>query len=167
MKLWSRIWIIFVKFISFCKPGWVKLLDKKKSFDPRSNIPWLEKIISVIGVLRRIVGNWNFNFLWGSHLQSQVIVSFKFKHPGEWARTPITQMIFFNQVIIRWKVMPHTRKRVETISQTNVFLTYSSYLNSPRLHDYEFIYEMYWSWYMLKMLLFSCLQIYSCKSFLP
>jgi len=28
-----------VKFISFGKPGWVKLLDKKKRFEPRSNIP--------------------------------------------------------------------------------------------------------------------------------
>ena len=78
-------------------------------------IPWLKMIIWVIGVLRRtVVSDWRFDDLCGSHLQSQVVVlvSWKFKNPGErfdWSvdrvavskcaifRTPITQMIFFNQ----------------------------------------------------------------------
>ena len=52
----------------------------------RSNIPYLEKIIWVIGVLRgTVVCNWRFVNLCGSHLQSQVIVifSWNFKNPGE------------------------------------------------------------------------------------
>ena len=78
-------------------------------------VPWLKKIIWVIRVLRRtVVSDWRFDNLCGSHLQSQVvvIVSWKLKNPGErfdWSvgrvaagkcvilRTPITQMIFFNQ----------------------------------------------------------------------
>jgi len=43
-------------------------------------------IIWVIGVLRRtVVGHWLFDNLCGSHLQSQVVVlvSWKFKNPGE------------------------------------------------------------------------------------
>ena len=50
-------------------------------------ISWLKKIICVSGVLRRtVVGNWCFNNLCGSHLQSQVIVlvSWKFTNPGGW-----------------------------------------------------------------------------------
>ena len=49
-------------------------------------IPWLKKIIWVIGVLRRtVVSDWRFDNLCGSHLQSQVVVlvSWKFKNPGE------------------------------------------------------------------------------------
>ena len=49
-------------------------------------IPWLKKIIWVIGVLRRtLVSDRHFDNLCGSHLQSQVVVlvSWKFKNPGE------------------------------------------------------------------------------------
>ena len=49
-------------------------------------VPWLKKIIWVIGVLRRtVVSDWRFYNLCGSHLQSQVVVlvSWKFKNPGE------------------------------------------------------------------------------------
>ena len=49
-------------------------------------LPWLKKIIWVIGVLRRtVVSDWRFDNLCGSHLQSQavVLVSWKFKNPGE------------------------------------------------------------------------------------
>ena len=43
----------------------------RKWFEPRSNIPWLKKIIWVIGVLRRtVVIDWRFDNLCGSHLQS-------------------------------------------------------------------------------------------------
>ena len=58
----------------------------RKWFEPRSSIPWLKKIIWVIGVLRRtVVSDWRFDNLCGSHLQSQVVVlvSWKFKNPGE------------------------------------------------------------------------------------
>ena len=56
----------------------------RKWFEPRSNIPWLKKIIWVIGVLRRtVVSDWHFDNLCGSHLQSQVVllVSWQFKNP--------------------------------------------------------------------------------------
>ena len=50
-------------------------------------IPWLKKIIWVIGVLRRtVVSDWSFDNLCGSHLQSQVVVlvSWKLKkNPGD------------------------------------------------------------------------------------
>ena len=47
----------------------------RKWFEPRSNIPWLKKIIWVTGVLRRtVVSDWRFDNLCGSHLQSQVVV---------------------------------------------------------------------------------------------
>ena len=47
----------------------------RKWFEPRSNIPWLKKIIWVIGVLRRtVVSDWRFDNLCGGHLQSQVVV---------------------------------------------------------------------------------------------
>ena len=49
-------------------------------------LSWLKKIIWVTGVLRRtVVIDWRFNNLCGSHLQSQVVVlvSWKFKNPGE------------------------------------------------------------------------------------
>ena len=52
----------------------------------RKEKPWLKKIIWVIGVLRRtVVSDWRFDNLCGSHLQSQVVVlvSWKFKNPGE------------------------------------------------------------------------------------
>ena len=58
----------------------------RKWFEPGSSIPWLKKIIWVIGVLRRtVVSDWRFDNLCGSHLQSQVVVlvSWKFKNPGE------------------------------------------------------------------------------------
>ena len=41
----------------------------RKWFEPRSNIPWLKKIIWVMGVLRRtVVSDWRFDNLCGSHL---------------------------------------------------------------------------------------------------
>ena len=60
-------------------------------FEPRSNIPWLKKIIWVIGVLRTTVvcdseDGCRMHRL--SKRQSQTTVLL---------RTPITQMIFFNQ----------------------------------------------------------------------
>ena len=58
----------------------------RKWFESRSNIPWLKKIIWVIGVLRRtVVSDWRFDNLCESHLHSQVVVlvSWKFKNPGE------------------------------------------------------------------------------------
>ena len=67
-------------------PFFVILLFVRKWFEPRSSIPWLKKIIWVIGVLRRtVVSDWRFDNLCGSHLQSQVVVlvSWKFKNPGE------------------------------------------------------------------------------------
>ena len=104
----------------------------------RVKIPWLKKIIWVIGVLRRtvaFVSDWRFDNLCRSHLKSQVIVlvensktmaSDLIAHQDFWIfnwlktitwllrwlphrlskrhslttvllRTPITQMIFFNQ----------------------------------------------------------------------
>ena len=43
-------------------------------------IPWLKKIIWVIGVLRRtVVIDWCFDNLCGSHLQSQVVVLVSWK----------------------------------------------------------------------------------------
>ena len=62
------------------------ILYLRKWFEPRSSIPWLKKIIWVIGFLRRtVVSNWRFDNLCGSHLQSQVVVlvSGKFKNLGE------------------------------------------------------------------------------------
>ena len=55
----------FITFIS-----WIR-----KWFEPRSNIPWLKKIIWVIEVLRRrtVVSDWRFYNLCGSHRQSQVL----------------------------------------------------------------------------------------------
>ena len=56
-------------------------------FDETLNLrPWLKKIIWVVGVLRKtVVSDWRFDNLCGSHLQSQVVVlvSWKFKNPGE------------------------------------------------------------------------------------
>ena len=69
-----------------CKWLSITIMLLKKWFEPRSNIPWFKKIIWVIGVLRRtVVGGCRFDNLFGSHLQSQVIVlvSWKFKNPGE------------------------------------------------------------------------------------
>ena len=44
----------------------------RKWFEPRSNIPWLKKIIWVIGVLRRtVVSDWRFDNLCEGHLQSK------------------------------------------------------------------------------------------------
>ena len=85
-----------------------------------SGIPWLKKIIWVIGVLRRtVVSDLRFENLCGSHLQSQVtwkptLLWLDVKSTWLWRwlphrfskrrslttvllRTPITQMIFFNQ----------------------------------------------------------------------
>ena len=71
------------------------------TFDPVSiqnnylnmiNISWLKKIIWVIGVLRRtVVIDWRCDNLCGSHLQSQVVVlvSWKFKNPGERFETSV------------------------------------------------------------------------------
>ena len=58
----------------------------RKWFETRSNTPWLKKILWVIGVLRKtVVSDWRFDNLCRSHLQSQVVVlvSWKFKNPGE------------------------------------------------------------------------------------
>ena len=107
------------------------LLLLRKWFEPRSSIPWLKKIIWVIGVLRRtVVSDRRFDNLCGSHLQSQVVsidqsnrspgfLNFQLTNTTTWLwrwlphrlskrqslttvllRTPITQMIFFNQGII-------------------------------------------------------------------
>ena len=64
-------------------------------------LPWLKKIIWVIGVLRRtVVSDWRSDNLCGSHLQSQVFphrLSKRQSLTTVLLRTPITQMIFFNQ----------------------------------------------------------------------
>ena len=54
----------------------------RKCFEPRSNLPWMRKIIWVIQVLRgTVVSDWRFDNLCGSHSQSHVVVlvSWKFK----------------------------------------------------------------------------------------
>ena len=64
-----------------------------KWIEPRSNIPWLKKIIWVIGVLRSYIQSQR-TWLWRwlphslSKRQSRTTVLL---------RTPITQMMFFNQ----------------------------------------------------------------------
>ena len=72
--------IAFVDFILFLK---VFLLSEVLNF---SKFPWLKKNMWVIGVLRKtVVCDWRFDNLCGSNLHSQVIVlvSWKFKNPGE------------------------------------------------------------------------------------
>ena len=81
-------WIICIrrKMQIFGHSDWLTQRLLRKWFEPRSSIPWLKKIIWVIGVLRRtVVSDWRFDNLCGSHLQSQVVVlvSWKFKNPGE------------------------------------------------------------------------------------
>ena len=50
-------------------------------------VPWLKMIVWVMGVLRRtVVGDWCFNNLCGSHLQSHL--------------SPVTQMIIFYQSML-------------------------------------------------------------------
>ena len=77
-----------------CEEGWnvdATLTDGTPLPPPTSEktgweIPWLKKIIWVIGVLKRtVVSDWRFDNLCGSHLQSQVVVlvSWKFKNPCE------------------------------------------------------------------------------------
>ena len=72
---------------SLLKPTWNKNKKKKKKIkELYLSVTWLKKIIWVIGVLRRtVVSDWRFDNLCGSHLQSQVgvLVSWKFKNPGE------------------------------------------------------------------------------------
>ena len=65
--IWS---LVATKYISNTKRA--RILYLRKWFEPRSNIPWLKKIIWVIGVLSRtVVSDWRFDNLCGSHLQSQ------------------------------------------------------------------------------------------------
>ena len=105
--------------------NWMLELLIRKWFEHRSNIPWLKKITWLVGVLRRtVVGDWCFDNLCRSHFQSQVKDCFwrlRFQQPVQkpsstwlwrWPphllskhqspttvlfRTPITQMVFFNQ----------------------------------------------------------------------
>ena len=68
------------------RPARKRMLRDFEVFAGTSCIPWLKKIIWVIGVLRRtVVIDWRFDNLCGSHLQGQVVVlvSWKFKNPGE------------------------------------------------------------------------------------
>ena len=52
----------------------------RKWLELRSNIPWLKKVIWVIGVLRRtVVCDWRLDNLCGSYLQCQVIVLVSWK----------------------------------------------------------------------------------------
>ena len=88
-KIWPKNWIMWQKHGSHWQIIILIIMITmiiRKWFEPRSNIPWLKKIIWVIRVLRRtVVGDWLFDNLCGSHLQSQVIllVSWKFKNSGE------------------------------------------------------------------------------------
>ena len=69
-------------------------------------VPWLKKIIWLTGVRRTVVGDWRFEDLCGSHLQSQVIdwlwrwLPHRSKRQSPTTvllRTPVTQMIFLNR----------------------------------------------------------------------
>ena len=76
-KYWSKNWSIYTEE-NIALQGFFEVKT--------SSMPGLKKIIWVIGVLRRtVVCNLHFNNPCWSHLQSQVIVlvSWKFKHPGE------------------------------------------------------------------------------------
>ena len=75
---------------SKCKELKISFTKSENPLEPitvnNTNIPRLEKIIWVIGVLRRtVVSDGCFDNLCGSHLQSQVIalVSWKIKNPSE------------------------------------------------------------------------------------
>ena len=64
---------------------WNLLVNELKCLN-NIKIPWLKKIIWLIGVLRRtVVSDWIFDNLCGSYLQSQMVllVSWKFQNPGE------------------------------------------------------------------------------------
>ena len=65
-------WVVLTRFQqlqSFSS----SLLSLRKLFEPRSNIPWLKKMIWVTGVLRgTVVSDWRFDNLSGSHLQSHL-----------------------------------------------------------------------------------------------
>ena len=68
------------------RPGMKNVQGQIRKVVNDDKIPWLKKIIWVTGVLRRtVVSDWRFDNLCGSHLQSQVVVlvSWKFKNPGE------------------------------------------------------------------------------------
>ena len=72
-------WSNFVVIVSWSSRS--VRLTSRRGF----KIPWLNKLIWVIGVLRTVVCDWRFDNLCASHLQSQVIVfvSWKFKSPGK------------------------------------------------------------------------------------
>ena len=75
-------WFLETTFFSLSESPWEWACSNNDGI----TIPWLKKIIWVVGVLRRtLVCDWRFDNLCGSHLQSQVIVlvSWKFKNPGE------------------------------------------------------------------------------------
>ena len=68
------------------KANWPQPHTETKIWATIKRVPWLKNIIWVIGVLRStVVSDWCFDILCGSHLLSQVVVlvSWKFKNPGE------------------------------------------------------------------------------------
>ena len=100
-----------------------------------TNKPSLKKIICVIGVLRRtFVCYWRFDRQCGSHFQSQVtvVVSRKFKNPGEWVDWSIDRVAvgkcimwlavktcergYANRWVVKWIINNVLLFRVESTS---------------------------------------------------
>ena len=72
-----------------------------------------KKIIWVIGVLRRtVVSDWRFDNLCGNHLQSKVVVlvSWKFKNPGEWLDWSVDRVNYYWN--LKW-----TQKATDNMTQ--------------------------------------------------
>ena len=142
----------FQVYSFYCQNSFVR-----KWFEPRSSIPWLKKIIWVIGVLRRtVVSDWRFDNLCGSHLQSQVVVlvSWKFKNPGEWFDWSIDRVAVGKYVMWLavktcaeigyanrwsnrlWRWLPHRLSKRQSL--TTVFLrtpiTQMIFFNQGKIH---------------------------------
>ena len=91
--VWSIM--IFMENVLSLTPT-TKIMSIRKWFEPRSNIPWLKKIIWVTGVLLLVTDlstrkfwRWLLHGLSKCQSLTKVLL-----------RTPITQMIFFNQAKI-------------------------------------------------------------------
>ena len=90
--------------LSFFSSGPARFLngqrpDNKKVKRQRAwDIPWLKKIIWVIGVLRRtVVCDWRFDNLCGSHLQSQVIFDYHKTITCQLASVQVVEMSVTNK----------------------------------------------------------------------
>ena len=102
----------------------------RKWFEPRSNIPWLKKIIWVIaGLTRTDVSDWGFNKLCGSPLQSQVTLKMA---SAEVVETSVT------------------KNSPSPLSNHPDDLLQSRYLSSVRQITTKPIYGRCWSTYILK-----------------